>query len=160
MSGKYGTTVDWFAPKFRRDPNEKIASLYYGVGSGNTTVTTTRKVGLDCNSIVSEREYGPGLQRGEGGLVGHLILGGLETTLDEMQYILEAKKEKKWVPRKSGKEIVDMCRLLIERRNERVKYLRKNPSEAPKKKTVRLHLPVGYRMTNTSEPGLKILAEV
>ena len=88
------------------------------------------------------------------------MLGGLETTLDEMEYILEARKQKKFVPQRTGGEIAQMCQLLHERRNEAIKYFRKNPSEAPKKKSVRLHLPVGCRLVPTSEPGLKIVARV
>lgn len=152
--------MDWFAPKYRRDPNEMVHSLYYGVGAGATTLTRTVKKSRDGDHMEDTRIYGPGLARGEGGQIGILILGGMETTLDEMEYLLEAKKQKKFVPRKDGKEIADMCRLLMERRNERIKYFRKNPSEIPKKKTVRLHLPVGVRYVNTSEPGLKILARV
>ncbi len=151
--------MDFFAPKYRRDPNEMVHSLYRGVGSGHTVVTQVIKKSRDGDRMEISREHEAGLPRGEGGQIGHLIIGGMETSLDEMEYIMEAKKEKKWEPRRSGKEIVDMCRVLIERRNDRIKYLQKNPSEAPKR-TVRLHLPVGYHMVDTPEPGLKILAQV
>lgn len=152
--------MDFFVPKYRRDPNEKVESLYYGVGSGHTTVTQLLKKARDADQMEVTRNHETGLARGEGGRIGVLIIGGMETTLDEMEYILESKKQEKWVPRKSGKDIADMCRLLLERRNDRIKYLRKNPSEAPKKKTVRLHLPVGYHMVDTPEPGLRIVAQV
>ena len=85
----------------------------------------------------------------------------METTLDEMEDILEAKKQKKWVPRKSQSEIVDMCRYLVEQRNDKIRHFRKNPSEAPKPRPrARLHLPVSCRMIDTPEPGLRIVAQV
>ena len=152
--------MEFFAPKYRRDPNEKVHSLYYGVGQGHQVLTRLIKKDPGADRMEATKTYDPGLPRGQGGHVGMLILGGMETTLDEMEYILEAKKEKKWVPQRDGKEISEMCRVLIERRNDRIKYLQKNPSEAPKKKTVMLHLPVGYRYVDTPEPGLKILAKV
>ena len=90
------------------------------------------------------------------GLAGVLVLGGMEVNLDELEYIMEARKtyRKPFQQRKSGKEIADMCRAVIERRNDAIRYFQKNPSEAPKpkKKTVSLHLPVGCRMVQTSEP--------
>lgn len=150
-----------FAPKYRRDPNERIVSLYAGVASGHRTVTRILRPSEDKNRLVIDKVYGPGLPRGQGGRIAVLVIGGMETTLDEMEDILEAKRQKKFVPRRGPGEIADMCRYLIERRNDRIKYLRKNPSEAPKKRrTVRLHLPVGYRYSKTSERGLKILARV
>ena len=153
--------MDFLVPKYRRDPNAKIESLYCGVANGGKTVTRLVKPALDCNHLEATCEYGPGLKRGEGGRIGILVLGGMETTLDEMEYLVEAKKQKPFVPRRSGGEIAQMCHLLIERRNDMIRHLRKNPSEAPKKKrTVRLHLPVGYRMMPTSEPGLKVLARI
>ena len=149
---------------FRRNPNEKIESLYSGVASGGRTVTTIVCSSQDGNRMEATRVYGPGIPRGAGGRIGVLILGGMETTLDEMEYILAAKREKKFVPRRSPGDIVAMCRLVAERRNEQVlarrKFLKANPSEAPKKRRVRLHLPVGFRYVGTSEPGLRILARV
>ena len=151
-------------PKYRRDPNEKVEAIYSGVAPGNRTVTTIIKPSLDRNSMEATREYGDGLPRGVGGRIAVLVLGGMETTLDEMEYIIEAKKQKPFKEQKKPWEIADMCRLLLQRRNERIlrdrKYYKANPSERPKKRTVRLHLPVGYRMVNTSEPGLRILAAV
>ncbi|MCB7128072.1 MAG: hypothetical protein J3T61_00850 [Candidatus Brocadiales bacterium] len=152
--------MNWFAPKYRRDPNEKVDTLYYGVGSGNTTVTRIRKKSRDGDKMEISQSVGPGLERGQGGRIGVLVIGGMETSLDEMEYILEAKRQKKFIPRRNGSEIADMCRLVLERRNEAIKHYRKNPSEAPKKKTVRLHLPVGYRYVGTKEPGLQILARI
>lgn len=152
--------MEYFSPKYRRDPNEKVHSLYHGVGPGGTIVTKIVKKASDgSDRMETTRSYEPGLARGEGGHIGTLILGGMETTLDEIEYILAAKKEKKWVPRKDNKEIADMCRVLMERRNDRIRYLQKNPSEKPKR-TVRLHLPVGYHMADTVIPGFKILAQV
>jgi len=151
--------VEHFTPKYRRDPNALVESLYYGVSPGGQTVTKLVKPGLN-DSMEASRTYEPGLQRGEGGQIGILILGGMETTLDEVEYILEARKQKKFVPRRNNKEIADMCHLLLERRNDTIRYYRKNPSEAPKPKTVRLHLPVGCRWMPTSEPGLQLVARI
>ncbi len=152
--------MEWYSPRFRRDPNEKVESLYYGVGPGGTVVTNLITKSRDADAMVSTKTYEPGLARGQGGQAAVIILGGMETTLDEMEAILEAKKQEKFVPRRSGKEIADMCRLLLERRNDTIRHYRKNPSEAPKRKTVRLHLPVGYHYADTLDPGLKILARI
>ena len=152
--------MDFLVPKYRRNPNEKIELIYSGVANGNRTMTSVVKPSLDRNHLETVRSYGPGLPRGVGGRVATLILGGMETTLDEMEYILEAARQKRFVPRKGNKEIADMCRLLQERRNDQIRHLRKNPSEAPKKRRVQLYLPVGYRMVPSSEPGLKVLAKV
>lgn len=152
--------MDFFSPKYRRDPNAKVESLYYGVTSGNHTVTTLIKKAPDRDRMEATRTYGPMLARGEGGQIAVLILGGMETTLDEMEYILEAKRQKKFVPRRDGKEIAAMCFELLNRRNDMVRHYQKNPSERPKKKTVRLHLPVGYRYMPTKEPGLRVLARI
>lgn len=152
--------MEFFVPKYRRDPNEKVESLYYGVGPCGTVVTNLVTKSRDADAMMSTKTYETGLARGEGGQAAVIILGGMETTLDEMEDILEAKRQEKFVPRRSGKEIADMCRLLLEQRNDRIRYYQKNPSEAPKRKTVRLHLPVGFRYVDTSEPGLKILARI
>lgn len=156
--------MEIIVPKYRRDPNQKIEAIYSGIAPGNRTVTTIIKPSLDRNSMEATRVYSPGLPRGVGGRIAVLVLGGMETSLDEMEYLVAAKQAKKFEPRRKNGEIADMCRLLLIRRNERIeaarKYLKANPSERPKKRTVRLHLPVGYRMANTSEPGLRILAAV
>lgn len=154
--------MEHFTPKYRRNPNEKVHSLYYGVASGGVTMTSVVKPSLDRNRLEATREYGPGLPRGVGGQAAVLILGGMETTLDEIEDILEAKRQKKFEARRSQGEIAQMCRHLIERRNELIRHYRKNPSEAPRvpKKKVRLHLPVGFRYVGTNEPGLKVLARV
>lgn len=151
--------MEWFSPRFRRDPNEKVESLYYGVGPRGTVMTDLVTKSRDADAMMSTKTYEPGLARGEGGQAAVIILGGMETTLDEMEDILEAKKQEQFVPRRSGKEIADMCRLLLEQRNDTIRYYKKNPSEAPKRKTVRLYLPVGMRYADTSEPGLKMLVE-
>ena len=153
-------------PKFRYNPNEKIESLYSGVASGNRTVTAVVKPSLDRNRMEATKDFGPGLARGEGGRIGVLVLGGMETTLAEMQYILEAKQAKKFVPKRKSGEIAAMCRLLMERRNEQIearrKYLKANPSEMPKKRkrTARLYLPAGFRFVGTNEPGLKLAVRI
>ena len=152
--------MEFYSPKYRRDPNELVQSLYQGVGNGHKVITRMVKKSPNGDYMETTRTEAPGLERGQGGNIGVFIIGGMETTLDEMEYLAEAHKEKTFVPRKGPKEIIDMCHALTERRNEAIKYFRKNPSEAPKKKTVRLHLPVGYKYVGTSEPGLKILARV
>jgi|SRR3990167_313037 len=155
--------MEHFTPKYRRNPNEKVHSIYQGVAPGHRTVTKVVKVAQDANHLEAVRTYGPGMERGQSGMAAHIVLGGLETTLDEMEYLVAEMRQKPFVPRHTGGEIAFMCQKVTERRNERIKYLRKNPSEAPKlnkKQTVRLHLPVGYRWASTPEPGLKILAKV
>lgn len=151
--------MDWFVPKFRRDPNKKVDSIYSGIAPNGRTVTSIRSPSSDGNRMETTTTYGPGLQRGQGGRVAVLVLGGMETTLDEMQYILEAKQQKAFTPKRTSGQIVEMCRMLIERRNDRVRHLRKNPSERPKKR-IRLHLPVGYRYVNTVVPGMRVLARL
>jgi len=145
----------------RRNPNEKIESLYYGVAPGGRTVTSTVRRSADGNRMERTRVYGPPLRRGEGGQIGVLVLGGMETTLDEMEYILAARRAKKFQPVRSSSDIQGMCRLVAERRNEQIeerrKYLKANPSEAPRPQPRRfLYLPVGYRWARTSEPGLNL----
>lgn len=157
--------METFTPKYRRNPNEKIHSIYAGVAPGHQTIVSVVKPSLDRNRMEATREYGPGIPRGQGGRIGILVLGGMETTLDEMEYLIEAKQNKKFVPQRKSGEIASMCRLLLERRNEQIearrKYLKANPSEAPKKKrTIRLHLPVGFRYVGTNEPGLRVLARI
>ena len=155
--------MEIFIPKFQPDPNEKVHSLYQGITSGGGTVTAVVKKSRTADKMETTRIFGSReLQRGESGQAAVLIIGGMETTLAEMQYILEARKQKPFVPRRTGGEIAYMCGLLAERRNDAIRYYRKNPSEAPKpkKKTVRLHLPVGFRYVQTSEPGLKVLARI
>ena len=149
--------MDWFAPKFRRDPNEKVDSLYAGVAPGGRTVTTVIKKSRTEDAMEATRSYGPGLARGQGGKVVDLILGGMETSLDEVEYLLEGIREKRFVPRRKPGDIAAMCDLLAERHNAQVMHLRKNPSERPKKRTARLYLPVGYHMVPTREPGARIL---
>jgi len=155
--------MEIITPKYRRDPNQLVSSVYVGVAPGNRTVTTVVKPSADRNSMESVSTYGEGLPRGAGGRIGVLVLGGMVTTLDEMEYIIEAKRAKKFIPKRTPGDIVNMCRLLIERRNEQIMEARKqgqrNPSMVPKRK-VRLHLPVGCRYVQTAEPGLKVLARI
>lgn len=147
-------------PKYRRNPNEKISSLYYGVANGNRTMTSLVKKSPTEDRMERTRGYGPGMARGQGGQVGVLVLGGMETSLDEIEYILEEYKQRKFKPERSSKEIVNMCHMLLERRNDLVRHLRKNPSERPKTRPVTLHLPVGYRFVGTGKPGMEVLARV
>mgnify|MGYP001587946274 FL=1 len=152
--------IEILTPKYRRNPNEKVESLYFGVGARGTQVLTLTKPSLDRNHMESTRTYSQGIPRGQGGRIATLILGGMEATLDEVEYILEAHKEKKFQQRRSGGEIADMCRLLIEKRNDRFKFFQKNPSEKPRRRKRRIYLPVGYRYVDTPEPGFKMLAKV
>ena len=151
--------MDFLVPKHRRDPNEKIEAIYSGVTRGNRTVTTVVRPSEDRTHMVAEREYGPVMERGAGGRVAILVLGGMETTLDEMRDILEMKRQKPFVPRRSPGEIAEMCRLVAEKRNEQIMEHRRRPSGLPKK-SVKLHLPVGARLVDTNVKGLKILAGV
>jgi len=120
--------MDWFAPKYRRDPNAPVRSAYVGLTHGRKMVTKITKADPE-GRMVTEVIEEPHLQPGEGGFVGHLIIGGMETSLAEIEYLIEAKKEKKFVPRKSNKEVADMCRALMERRNDAIRHYRVNPSE-------------------------------
>ena len=147
--------------RYRRDPNQMVSSAYVGVAHGNRVVTRVTSVNKDADRLDSSRAYGPGIPRGQGGRVATLILGGMETTLDEIEYMVDAIKEKKFVPQRKPGEIAAMCRLLMERRNDRIKYLRKNPSEAPKRpRGPVLHLPVGVRMVPTGVPGMRVAMKV
>lgn len=158
--------MDILIPKYRRDPNAKVQSVYAGIAPGGRTVTTIVKPSADRNRMEATKVYGPGLARGQGGRIAVLVLGGMETTLDEMEYLVAAKQEKKFVPKRTPGDIVEMCRLLTARRNEQIeaknKFLAGNPSMVTprKRRTVRLHLPVGFRYAPTNVPGLKILARV
>lgn len=153
--------MEFLVPKYRRNPNEKVVSVYSGVAAGHRTVTSVVRPSLDRNRLEAHRVYGPGLARGQGGRAAVLVLGGMETTLDEMEYILEAKRQKKFVAQRKGWEIAAMCRLLLDRRNEQIMEARRlvkaNPSMQPKKRRVRLHLPVRYHYAPTNEPGLQVL---
>lgn len=154
--------VEVLVPKYRRNPNEKVESLFWGVAPGCRTQVSLVKPSLDGQRLERTTTYGPGLPRGVGGLIGVLVLGGMETTLDEVEYILQAAREQKFKPRRTGGEIAEMCRMLAERRNALVRYYRANPSEKPKRPrpAVRLHLPVGYRYVQTPVRGLKVLAKI
>lgn len=150
--------MEILVPHHRKNPNQMVDSMYWGVSRGGLTIKVTKAVSDDQNHIITTREYSrdPLPKRGEGGQIGILILGGMATTLDEVEDILAMRREKKFVPRRSKSEIVEMCRLLQQKRNDRIKYLRKNPSEAPKKRKVVLHLPVGVKMVNTPVEGLQV----
>lgn len=145
-------------PKYRRNPNAMVHSAYVGVAQGHRTLTRITAVNKDADRFEHQVSFGQGIPRGEGGRIATLVLGGMETTLDEIEYILEGIKEKKQLePQRSQGDIAAMCQLVAERRNARIKYLRKNPSEAPRPKPKRgLYLPRGYRLVPTTEPGLRI----
>ena len=152
--------MDILTNTYKYNPNEMVHTLYGGVGPGHTTMTKVVKASKDRNRLEATTIYEKGIPRGVGGRVGVFVLGGMETTMDEMRYILEAKQAKKFVPRNGPGDIARMCKLLAERRNDEImaqrQYLKKNPSERPKKRTVRLHLPVGVRMVDTAVPGFKL----
>ena len=158
--------MDYFVPKYRRNPNEKVESIYSGIAPGNQTVTTVVKPSMDGNHMEATKVYGPGLSSGGGGRVAVLVLGGMEATLAEVEDLVAAKWQKEFVPKRSPDTIISMARRLMEQRNEQIeerrKYLKANPSEAPKpkKKTVRLHLPSGYKMVGTEIPGLRVMARI
>ena len=150
-------------PKYRRDPNAMVHSAYVGVAQGNRTVTTVNSFNKNTERMETTRVFGQNtLARGQSGHAGTFILGGMVTTLDEVEYLVEAAKEKKFVRQKSSSEIAAMCHELQERRNEQIKYLRKNPSEIPQVKPRRrgLFLPTGVRMVPTGVPGLRIAVGV
>lgn len=157
--------MDWFAPKHRRDPNALVDSLYIGVAPGGRTVTSIKKHAVDGDRMETTRTYGPGLPRGQSGNVGHLILGGMATTLAEMEDLAAAKMErnKEFQPINSPSEIVKRCRELIALRNEQIEDARKRrglsiTATPPAKKAPALYLPVGCSMVPTREPGLHVLA--
>ena len=145
--------------KFRYDPNARAPSAYVGVAPGGRTVVSIRQVDKNTDRMVTTRQYGAGIPRGQGGQVATIILGGMETSLAEIEYLLEGIREKKFVAKRSPADISRMCQAVAERRNEAIKHLRKNPSEAsnlPKPKRRGLYLPKGYRLVQTPVPGFKI----
>ena len=147
--------------KYRRNPNAMVHSAYIGVAPGMRTVTRITSVDKDADAYATSREYGRGIPRGQGGKVATIVLGGMVTTLDEIEYILEGVKEKKFTPQRKPSDISKMCQMVAERRNERIKYLRKNPSEAPKRRAGPvLHLPVGVKMVQTPIPGFRVAMKV
>ena len=157
--------METFTPKFRRDGNQKIHSIYYGVANGHQVAKVVMAPSWDHSRMDRTITREQGLPRGASGEAAVIILGGMETTLDEMEYILEARKEKKFVPKRGPGEIAQMCKLVAEKRNDQILaqriQFRKNPSERlPKRPTLRLHLPVGVRYMATTEPGLRVLATV
>ena len=159
----YVIVMEIIIPKFHRNPNEMVSSIYAGVVPGGRTVTSIRKVSADHNSMETTKVYGPGLPRGASGQIGVLVLGGMVTTLDEMEYIIAAKQEKKFVPKRSQGEISDMCHMINERRNEQILAARKlnhNTTPVAPKRKMRLHLPVGVRYAPTNVPGLRVLARI
>ena len=52
--------MDYFVPKYRRNPNEKVESIYSGIAPGNQTVTTVVKPSMDGNHMEATKVYGPG----------------------------------------------------------------------------------------------------
>lgn len=151
--------MDFFTPKWRRDPDAMVQSLYSGVSNGGT-VTSVTQVHPTEDRLMTTRQAGPMMPRGQSGLAGVFIMGGLVTPLAEMEEILQARREKRFVPQRKPGEIVRLCMNLNELRNDAIKYFRKNPSEAPKKRRVRLYLPSGYRMADTAERGFRVRVRV
>ena len=151
---------------YKRNPNELVSSVYSGVAPGNRTVTIIRKPSADRNRMESTKIYGPMMPRGQGGRIAVMVLGGMETTLDEVEYIVKARQEKKFVPQRTSSEIAQMCKLLQDRRNEQVVEAKKragislSDSPKPKKKKIVLHLPVGYKFVGTNEPGLNVAVRI
>ena len=138
-----------------------VHTAYVGVAPGMRTVTRVTAVDKAGDRLATTQVFGAGIPRGQGGRVATIILGGMETTLDEVEYMLDGIKEKKFVPQRKPADISKMCQMIAEQRNERIKYLRKNPSEAsnlPKPKRRGLYLPKGYRMVPTPVPGFRIAA--
>jgi len=156
--------MELLIPKYRRNPNEKVESAYWGVANGMRTVSAVVKPSHDRNRLEATGEYGKGLPRGEGGRIGILVLGGMETTLDEVEYILESKRHKQFKAQRKSYEVAQMCRVLAEQRSERIEAARKmlqaNPSLAKAMPRKQLYLPTGYRYVATQEPGMKVLMKV
>ena len=140
-------------------PNQMVHSVYSGVSRYGGTVTSITKPSADRQRMETTSIYGPALPRGQGGMIGVLVLGGMETTLAEVRDIIAARQAKKFVPKRNQSEITQMCRLVADRRNELIMEARKRVGPKPKRKVV-LHLPVGFRYVNTREPGLKVLARI
>lgn len=149
--------MDILTDNYKRDPNAKVHSMYFGVSPLGGTVTTIVKKHPTEDRLETTRVFGAPMERGTGGRAAVLILGGMETTLDEMEDILAAAKAKKFTPKRSSGEIAAMCDYLRERRNEAIREARKNqPAAKPKKRTIKFYLPVGYRMAETGVPGLRL----
>ena len=51
--------METFTPKYRRDPNAKVESIYYGVAPGGRTVTTVVKKSPTEDKLEATRTYGP-----------------------------------------------------------------------------------------------------
>ena len=156
--------MEILTPKYRRNPNELVQSLYQGVSSvagGQASVVVKKHPTEDRMQRIITPVSG-GLQRGQGGMAAVLVLGGMETTLSEMEYILEARQSKKFVPKRTSGDVAEMCRLVANKRNEQIMAARKLPqaASAPKPRRPGLYLPRGFKMVPTSEPGLKIRARV
>ena len=153
--------MDILTNAYKRNPNEKVHSLYQGVssfGGGANILVKKHPVEDRLQRIITPAES---LARGQGGLAAVLVLGGMETSLDEMEYILQARQSKKFVPKRTNGDIAEMCRLVAERRNEQIGDARAHPvSRAPVKPKRGLFLPRGYRMVQTKEPGFKIRMKV
>ena len=134
-----------------------VASAYVGVASGGRTVSTVTAVNKADDRLERSATFGRGLPRGQGGRIGTFILGGMVTTLDEVEYIVEGIKEKRFVQQKSRGEIAKMCDELAERHNTLIRHYLRNPSEAPAPRPkAPFYLPVGVRMMQTPEPGFRI----
>lgn len=150
--------MEILTPKYRRNPNAMVHSAYVGVAPGNRTVTRITQQSGRVDGLETSRVYGAGIPRGQGGRIATIVLAGMETTLDEVEDMLLGIKEKKFRPVRRPSDIAMRIRMQMERRNNLIRYYRKNPSEAPKfrPKKKQLYLPRGYRMADTSVPGFQI----
>ena len=156
-----------YTPQYKYNPNEKVDSLYFGVSNGGT-MTRVVKPSADRNRMETVRTDGPMMPRGQGGLVGTLILDNCQSTLREMEYLLEARREKPFQVMRKPWEIAKAIKQGLERRNEVIeaqrKYFKTNPSEKPRLAKVRImarrRLPAGYKMVNTAVPGFRVLGKV
>ena len=147
--------METYTPKYKRDGNAKVHSLYFGVSPLGGTVTTLVKKHPTEDRLEKTRIFGATMERGAGGRAAVLVIGGMETTLDEMEDILAAAKAKKFKPKRTNGEIAAMCEELRQRRNEAILQARKTAPAKPKRK-IRLYLPVGYRMAETGVQGLRM----
>src|SRR3990167_7558929 len=149
--------MDILTQTYKRDGNAKVHSLYFGVSPLGGTVTTIVKKHPTEDRLEKTRVFGPPMERGAGGRAMVLVLGGMETTLDEIEDILAMAKAKPFKPQRTSGEIAAMCEYLRERRNEAIREAQKTaPAEPKKKRTINLSLRVGSRRAKTGVPGLRM----
>ena len=66
--------MEHFTPKYRRDPNEMVHSIFQGSGPGGSTVTRVVKKSPDGDYLEATQSFETGLERGVGGLAAVLVL--------------------------------------------------------------------------------------